>query len=476
MNTVLTLFGTLMELRQASAEDLLGELAAGRLSAAELMRATLDRIGAVNGQVSAIVALRDEDALMAEAQAADAAPDRGPLHGLPMAVKDLVNVAGVRSTQGSPIFRDHVPQSDDLIAARLRAAGAILIGKTNTPEFGLGSHTFNPVYGATCNPYDPARSCGGSSGGAAVALATGMLALADGSDMMGSLRNPAAWNNVYGFRPSWGRVPSEPMGDSYLHQLSTLGPMARSPGDIGILLDVISGPDPRMPLSVDSARVAPVRPADLAGLRIGWLGDWGGAFPCEPGILDICQEALAIFAGRGARVEPVAPPFDAERIWDSWITLRSWSVAAGLEALMDRKAVLKDSAQWELDRGLALSAMQVHHASVLRSDWFRRAARVFEDFDALVLPAAQVWPFAIEKPYPTAIAGHQMDTYHRWMQVVTPVSLLGLPCLAMPAGFGPEGLPMGLQLFGPRGSDARLLSMGAAYHAETDWPRKRPAM
>ncbi|MDA7966969.1 amidase [Ruegeria sp.] len=465
-----------MDLTRRSAQTLLADLSSGRVSAAEVMAATLERIAAVNGQVNAIVALRDGDDLMAEARRADAGPPRGPLHGLPIAVKDLVNVAGIVSTQGSPLFRDHVPAADDLLAARLRAAGAILIGKTNTPEFGLGSHTFNPVYGATRNPYDPGQTCGGSSGGAAVSLATGMLALADGSDMMGSLRNPAAWNNVYGFRPGWGRVPSEPAGDGYLHQLSTLGPMARSPEDIGLLLDVMAGPDPRQPLAVPYQEVSPVQAADLKGVRIGWLADWGGAFPMEAGILDQCQQALSVFADLGAEIETVPPPFEAERIWDSWITLRSWSVATGLQPLADRKAALKDSAQWELARGLALSAMEVHHASVARSDWFRRAAALFQDYDALILPAAQVWPFEVELPYPTEIAGAAMDTYHRWMQVMTPVSLLGLPCLSMPAGFGMNGLPMGVQVFGPRDADAQVLSIGAAYHAATGWPQKRPAL
>ncbi|WP_170363265.1 amidase [Ruegeria arenilitoris] len=465
-----------MNLSDTSAADLLEKLATGHLSATELMRATLDRIAQVNGHVNAIVALQDEDVLMAQARAADDKSGRGPLHGLPIAVKDLVNVAGIASTQGSPVFRGHVPAVDDLIAARLRAAGAILIGKTNTPEFGLGSHTFNPVYGATRNPYDPARSCGGSSGGAAVALATGMVALADGSDMMGSLRNPAAWNNVYGFRPSWGRVPSEPQGDLFLHQLSTLGPMARSPQDIGLLLDVISGPDPRQPLSVPCEPVTPLSVESLDGMRIGWLGDWGGAFPTEEGILTQCSNELAIFEGLGATVEDVPPPFDAERLWDSWITLRSWNVAASLLPLADRKDVLKDTAQWELERGLALTAMEVHAASVIRSDWYRRAVELFAAYDALVLPAAQVWPFPVDQPYPRSIGGVAMDTYHRWMQVVTPVSLIGLPCLSIPAGFGPGGLPMGMQLFGPRGSDAQLLALGAAYHAVTHWPQKRPAM
>lgn len=465
-----------MNLCDTSAVDLLEKLSTRQLSAEELMLATLERITSVNPEVNAIVALQDPDVLMAQARATDENPIQGPLNGLPMAIKDLVNVAGITSSQGSPIFRNHVPANDDLIAARLRSAGAIPIGKTNTPEFGLGSHTFNPVYGATRNPYDPARSCGGSSGGAAVALATGMVALADGSDMMGSLRNPAAWNNVYGFRPSWGRVPSEPAGDLFLHQLSTLGPMARSPCDIGLLLDVMSGPDPKQPLTCASEPVSPVNIDNLDGVRIGWLSDWGGAFPMEDGILSLCCNELSIFADLGATVDEVPPPFDSERIWESWITLRSWSVAAELQPQAENKDALKDSALWELERGQALGAMEVHAASVTRSDWFRRAVELLSEYDALVLPAAQVWPFPVELPYPQAIGGVEMDTYHRWMQVVTPVSLLGLPCLSIPAGFGPGGLPMGMQLFGPRGGDAKILALGAAYHAVTRWPQRRPAM
>ncbi|WP_170759455.1 amidase [Ruegeria lacuscaerulensis] len=464
-----------MDLSQTTATDLLNAMSTGQASAVELMRATLDRIASVNGPLNAIVALRDPDELMAEARVLDDGPVTGPLHGLPIAVKDLVNVAGMVTSQGSPIFQDNIAKKDDLIATRMRAAGAILIGKTNTPEFGLGSHTFNPVHGATCNAYDPTRTCGGSSGGAAVALAAGMVALADGSDMMGSLRNPAAWNNVYGFRPSWGRVPPEPVGDGYLHQLSTLGPMARRPEDLGVFLDVISGPDPRQPHAVPSPAVSPVSTADLKGMRIGWLDDWGGAYPFEDGIRDLCQNALSVFTQLGARVEAVAPPIEAERIWDSWATLRSWSVAANLAPLAEQRAALKDTAQWELDRGLALTAMEVHHASVARTEWFRRAAEVFNDYDALILPSTQVWPFEIETPYPTEIAGNSMDTYHRWMQVMVPVSLIGLPCLSVPVGFGAKGLPMGMQIFGPRGSDARILSIGAAYHAATGWPQNYPA-
>ena len=327
-----------MDLTRISATNLLKQLASRQVSASDVMQATLDRIAKVNREVNAIVALRDESDLMAEAQACDNSPVTGPLHGLPIAVKDLVNVAGVVSSQGSPMFKGFVPDTDDLIATRMRAAGAILIGKTNTPEFGLGSHTFNPVYGATRNPYDADFTCGGSSGGAAVALATGMVALADGSDMMGSLRNPAGWNSVLRLSSKLGQgcLPI-PWATVFLHQLSTLGPMARCPEDLGVLLDVISGPDPRLPLAAKSAPVSPVTAVDLQGLRIGWLGDWGGAFPTEPGILDICKDAMDVFETLGARVEDIAPPFDAEKLWTSWITLRSFSVAAGLEPLASQK-------------------------------------------------------------------------------------------------------------------------------------------
>ncbi len=458
-----------------AASDLLAELKDGTLTAAELMESTLARIAEANPKVNAIVALRERSELMAEAEAKDAEGAQGPLHGLPIAVKDLAMVEGITSTSGSPLFRDHVPDSDELIAARMRDAGAILIGKTNVPEFGLGSHTFNPVYGITRNPYDAAYTCGGSSGGAAVSLATGMTALADGSDMMGSLRNPAAWNNVYGLRPSWGLVPSESEGETFLHQMSTLGPMARSPQDIALLLDVIAGPDPAQPHGVVQDPAAPIVAADLTGKRIGWLGDWGGAFPMDEGILSLCETAVDVLGDLGAEVVPVAPPFSADAMWDSWITLRSWQVGMGLAPLLaEGRAELKETAIWEVERGLAMSAADVHRASEIRSDWFRSAAQLFESYDALVLPCTQVWPFDVDTEYPTEIAGVAMDTYHRWMQAMIPVSLIGLPALAMPAGFGVNGLPCGIQMFGRRGSDAALLAMGAAYDNATRWTQTRP--
>lgn len=436
------------------------------------MAATLDRIDAVNPGLNAIVDLRDRSDLMAEAAIADQATTHGALHGLPIAVKDLAHVKGLRSSSGSPLLKDFIAAQDDPVVARMRAAGAIFIGKTNTPEFGLGSHTYNPVHGATGNAYDPQRSAGGSSGGAAVALATGMLALADGSDMMGSLRNPAAWNNIYGFRPTWGRVPTGTEGDLFLHTLSTLGPMARSPRDLALLLDVMSGPIPQLPLGRGGHRVSDL--PDAAPARIGWLGDWGGAYPMEPGILPLCETALGVFSDLGHRVDKVRPPFPAEQLWQAWITLRSFAVAAGLRGFADRTSELKDAARWELERGLGFSAQDIQAASDLRSAWQRAAVDLFQDYDALVLPSAQCWPFPIGWEYLQDIAGQKMDSYHRWMEVVVPASLIGLPALAVPAGFGAQGLPMGMQIIGPQGQDRRILALGAAYHEATMWPQRCP--
>jgi amidase len=460
-----------------SAADLSRLVAAGEAAPSEIMADCLARIAAANPSVNAIVALRDPEALMAEARAADAARPRGWLHGLPLAVKDLHEVAGIRSTSGFAGLADHVPSADALLPARLRAAGAILIGKTNVPEFGLGSHTFNPVHGATGNPYDPALSAGGSSGGAAAALACRMVPVADGSDMMGSLRNPAAFCNVYGFRPTWGLVPAEPRGDAFLHQLSTDGPMARCPEDLARLLETLAEPLSTLPHMRPREPFADGLDAGVAGLRIGWLADWGEAYPMEPGILDTCEAALAVFAGLGCRVEPLGPPYPAGRLWDAWTTLRSWSVAAGLaevHARLDWRALLKPEALWEIERGLALSAMEVHRASVTRTEWFATLAGLFGRFDVLALPSAQVWPFPKDWRHPAEIAGRAMDSYHRWMEVVVPVSLAGVPALAAPAGFSAAGLPTGLQLFGPKGSDRRLLRLGQAYHRATDWPGRCP--
>ncbi|MGJ8615566.1 MAG: amidase [Sulfitobacter sp.] len=466
-----------MSVLDIDALTLSAAIKAKELSTVEVMQATLVRIEAVNVDVNAIVSLRDGDDMLAEAKAADHAPRKGWLHGIPIAIKDLANAAGLPTSEGSPLFAGQMATQDDLMVARLRAAGALIIGKTNTPEFGLGSHTFNPVHGATHNPYDLSKSAGGSSGGAAAALAARMLCVADGSDMMGSLRNPAGWNNVYGMRPTWGAVPSEATGDMFLHQLSTSGPMARSPGDLAALLDTMTGADPRQPHGFSPVDTLPQLSAALPRQRIGWLDDWHGAFPYQEGIKDISQATLLELGELGHDVEWVSPRFDADALWDSWITLRSFSVAAGLGEIYDdptKRDFLKPAAIWEIERGYAMDAMTVHRASVTRSDWFRRTSKLFEQVDVLALPSAQLWPFDVEMVHPTEIAGVQMDTYHRWMQVVIPAGLLGLPVVNIPIGFGENGLPAGLQLIGPRGSDARLLQLAQCWHEATKWPQKRP--
>ncbi len=466
-----------MSLCSHSASDLSRLIGAGKVSPSEVMADHLAQIAAANPSVNAVISLRDPDDLMQDARALDTAPNRGWLHGLPLAVKDLLATKGLRTTYGSPLFADHVPLADDLIVARMRAAGAIIIGKTNTPEWGHGSHSFNPVHGVTRNPYDLALSAGGSSGGAAAALATRMVPLADGSDMMGSLRNPAAFCNVYGFRPTWGLVPSDAQGDTFLATLATEGPMARNVDDIARLLAVMAGANPEVPFGRDPQPYGDLLTTDLRGKRIGWLGDWGGAYQTEPGITDLCEAALQVFADLGATVEPVAPPFPATDLWRAWTTLRAMLNAgakADLYANATTRAKLKPESQWEVEQGLHLSAAAVHAASTIRSRWYACAARLFQTYDALVLPSAQVWPFPADWRWPQAINGRPMDTYHRWMEVVIPVSLAGLPALALPAGFGTHGLPMGLQLFGRAGADAKILAMGQAYHRATDWPAKRP--
>lgn len=442
-------------------------IAAGHFSAEAVMEAVLAQVAAVNPGLNAVVSMREADTLLAEARAVDRA-DRagGPLAGVPTAIKDLADVQGMPTSQGSPIYAGQMPEKDDPHVARMRAAGAIFIGKTNTPEFGLGGHTFNAVHGSTCNPYALDRSCGGSSGGAAVALSARMMSIADGSDMMGSLRNPAGWCNVYGMRPTKGLVAGAEGGDLYLHRLSTRGPMARCPDDLALLLDVMS----------DAASCEVLKPAG-PGARIGWLGDWGGAYPTEAGVLACCEAALGVFEAQGATVTPLAPPMAREVLWEAWVVLRAFTLAAELQDLYAddaARACIKPDMIWEIEQGLALTAMDVHRASLRRSDWYRAAIALFERYDVLALPTAQLWPFDLTLDWPGEIAGQAMDTYHRWMEVTIPASLIGLPAVAVPAGFGAQGLPMGLQLIGAPGRDRAVLEVAEAYHRATNWPDKAP--
>ncbi|MFK7861323.1 MAG: amidase [Granulosicoccus sp.] len=470
------------ELTGFSAVELSAKLALGEFTCVELMKAYLDRIDAVNPGLNAIVAVRPREQLLDEARQADQSPATGWLHGIPIAIKDLAETQDLVTTFGSPLFATNVPSSDCSMVSRLRNAGAIVIGKTNTPEFGLGSHTYNPVYGITRNPYDLKLSAGGSSGGAAAALAARLLPVADGSDMMGSLRNPAAFNNIYGFRPSAGRIPNDKATDSCLFPLATSGPMGRSIIDIAQLLDTLCAHAPNQPwsLPVDTSFAACLQ-ADptpsLVGKRIGWIGDANGHYPMQDDIQGLCRSALTVFETLECEVHAIELAIDLHELFDAWCTLRSHVVASGLVELFKdpvKRSQLKPEAQWEIERGLAITGPQLHKASTVRSNWFARAAELFDTVDVLCLPSAAVFPFKAEEYWVNTIQGISMTTYHEWMSVVVPASLAGLPSLSIPAGFNANGLPTGLQLMGRYGMDGDMLRFGQAYHLATDWPARRP--
>ncbi len=453
-----------------------------KLSCVEVMEACLDQIERLNPGANAIVALRDRGELLRQAGERDAHLARGgpigPLHGFPHAVKDLQPVKGIAFTRGSPLFKDFIAPEDNLQTGRLRAAGVIFIGKTNTPEFGLGSHTVNRVYGATHNSYDPARSAGGSSGGAAVALALRMVPLADGSDYGGSLRNPAGWNNVCGFRTSFGRVPVDGP-DVWTPSMGVVGPMARNISDLALLLSVQAGYDPHAPLSLDGdgAQFRDPPTANLKGKRIGWLGDFGGSAPCEAGVLDVCRAALKRFEALGCMVEDAVPDFDVEAAWQAFIRLRAWQQGAQFlpfDKHPAERALLNDQSLFELETALRLSAFDVTAASVVRTHWSQAIQRLFARYDYLVSPTAQLFAFDIKTRWPTQIAGVSMRTYHEWMKGVCLITLAGCPALAVPAGFNPQGLAMGLQIIAPAHHEMACLQLGAAYEAVEPLWRSRP--
>ncbi|MBV8137642.1 MAG: amidase [Deltaproteobacteria bacterium] len=455
---------------------------ARQLSCVEVMDAFLDRIELLNPRVNAIVSLQPRDLLRRQAQRADAQLARGepcgPLHGLPAAIKDLEPTDGIRTTLGSPLLRDFVPRTDSIVAERIKRAGAILIGKTNVPEFGLGSHTFNPVFGTTFNAYDQSRTAGGSSGGAAVALALRMLPVADGSDHAGSLRNPAAFNNVFGFRTSFGRVPAD-WREVFMPSLSVHGPLARNLPDLALLLSIIAGYDERVPLSnrQDPARFREPLKRELKGTRLAWLGDFGGYLPFEAGVLDVCRRALRSFEELGCVVEEARPDYSIDRVWQNWLKLRSWQVGAFLrEAYADpaRRALIKPEARWEIERGFEVTAYDIADASVVRTMWYQAVRAMFENYDFLILPSAQVFPFDASLRWPSEINGTAMDTYHRWMEVSIPITMAGCPALNVPAGFDARGLPMGIQIAGPNHAEMACMQLAYAYDEATHWVTSRP--
>ncbi|MCW0213016.1 MAG: amidase [Pseudonocardia sp.] len=462
-----------------TAREMAAMLRRREISARELVQAHLDRIDAVNPAVNAVVTLVPERAL-AEADAADArlaaGEPIGPLHGIPMAHKDTHETAGIRTTSGSPLLADNVPAENELVIQRIKDAGAITLGKTNVPEFAAGSHTFNPLFGATRNPYDLSRSAGGSSGGAAAALATGMHALADGSDMGGSLRNPASFGNVVGLRPAPGRVPSFPEMLPW-STMSVQGPMARTVDDVALLLSVMAGPDPRSPICIDepgSVFDVPLE-RDLTGLRVAWTPDLGGRIPVDDEVLAALAPQVAVFEQLGAHVEEAHP--DLRGADEVFRTLRAWQFAAAFGPLLERhRDSLKETLVANTEQGLALTGPDLARAETRHGVLFARMREFFTRFDVLLLPVSQVVPFEVGIEYPTEVAGVAQPTYLDWMASAYLISVTGHPAISVPAAFTPAGLPVGMQMVGAHRGELGLLTVASAFEQATRVGERRPPL
>ena len=452
-----------------------------QVSCKEVMLSYLEQIHKFNPRVNAIVSLLPDEQLIDLAKEKDdqfhQIEDLGFLYGFPLAPKDLAGVRGIPSTMGSPIFRNNTHAQDAVVVERMRAAGGILIGKTNVPEFGLGSHTYNTLFGTTLNSYDLSKSAGGSSGGAAVALALNMLPIADGSDFGGSLRNPSTWNNVYGLRPSLGRVPSGNGLEVYYDQLPTDGPMAKNVSDLAMMLSIHAGFDSRYPLSLKESPqlFQQALESSMQGKKIAWLADFNAYLPMEAGLLKACEDSLHYFNDMGCSVELVTPQFDMQKLWKAWLDLRAFVTGGKLLPLYqnpEQRKLLKPEAIWEIEQSLTLKASDVFAASMTRTAWIRELQRLFNTYDALVLPSAQVFAFDANLTWPKEIAGRTMDTYHRWMEVVIGPTLAGVPVLSLPAGFH-QGVPFGLQLIGKPQGELEILKMGFAWEQVTPFAQTK---
>ena len=470
------------ELTSLSASQLSVAIKQSQVSCVEVMQAYLQRIHRYNPVYNAIVSMADDDVLIGQAALADQALAKGEywgwMHGMPHAVKDLADAKGFPTSRGSPLYAGRMAEQDSFMIGRIRAQGAIFIGKTNVPEFGMGSQSYNPVFGATGSACDPALTAGGSSGGAACGLGTRMLPVADGSDLMGSLRNPGAFNNVIGYRPSQGRLPGGGAGDLFYQQMSTSGPLGRNTEDTIRLLQSVAGYDSSEPLSLrdDLPAFEDFEARDLSGLKIGWMGSYEGYLNTEPGVLDLCESSLAGLTGERAIVESCTPQYDMDRLWKTWLTLRHWT-RHGMKATYDdpeTRRLLKPEAIWEIEGSFDTSAADIYQAGIARADWFRALDKLFDEYDFLVLPTSQVFPFSKEIHWPQSINSVLMDTYHRWMEVVIGGTLAGLPVVNVPVGFDGQGRPMGMQVMGRFGEDQKVLEFSMAYERVTDHLDRRP--
>jgi amidase len=449
-----------------------------KASPLEVMQAVLARIDAVNPLVNAYVTVAREAALGAARRATAALRRRAtlpPLHGVPVSIKDLTATKGIRTTWGSKIFERHVPTEDALVVARLKAAGAIVVGKTNTPEFGAGGNTFNAVFGATRNPWNLALTCGGSSGGAAVALATGMGPLAQGSDLGGSLRTPAAFCGVVGFRTTPGLVPVYPRELAW-DSLAVSGPMARTVADTALMLSAMAGPDDRAPLSYDvdtRAFPAAVRRPSVRGWRVAWTPDLGGLLPVDAEVARVAAGASRVFRSLGARVTTASPSF--AELNDIVLGTRGLSmVALHADRLAEWRGQMQEGLVWNIEQGLGLTSRDIGRAEKLRSALWERVRRFMERYELLVLPTVAVRPFPIEQPHPMEIGGKPLENYTQWFFLTYALSVTGLPVISVPAGFTRDGLPVGIQIVGRRRQEAQVLTAAAAFEAASPWADRIP--
>lgn len=461
-----------------TATELARRLSAKEISAREVMQTHLAQIERVNPKVNAIVTLLPERA-MDGARAADEAIARGekigPLHGLPIAHKDLVDTKGIRTTKGSRIFKDNMPTQDALIVERLRNAGAITIGKTNTPEFGAGSQTFNQVFGETLNPYDLTKTCGGSSGGAAVSLACRMLPIADGSDTGGSLRNPANFCNVVGFRTSPGRVPVYPRNSAW-DTISVEGPMARTVQDVALMLSAIAGPDPRSPIAIQESGEKFLQPLErnFKNARIAWSRTLGG-LPVDPRITNAIDAQRHVFESLGCIVEDADPDLsDADEIFKVW---RAWHFEIAYGTLLKtHRDLIKETVIWNTEEGMKLTGPQVGRAEVKRTALYHRMRVFMERYDFIICPVNQVPPFDVTQQYITEINGVKMDTYIDWMRSCYYITVTNLPAMSVPCGFTPEGLPVGVQIVGRHQDEFSVLQLAYAFEQATQFWKRQPAI
>jgi len=460
------------ELCYTGARKLARMIHARKVSATEVMRAFIARIERVNPKVNAIVTFLPEEALK-KAKAFDRKPAAGALAGLPVAHKDIVPTKGIRTTYGSPIYADYVPDHDHAIVERVRAAGAILLGKTNTPEFAVGAQTFNPVFGATRNPYDRTKTSGGSSGGAAVAVACGMLPFADGSDLGSSLRNPGSFCNVVGFRPTPGRVPNWPFPNAW-DTLWSVGPIARTVEDAALLFSAMAGPDPRVPTTHAEPGKVFARPLgrSFRKVRVAWSRDLGG-LPVDARVTRALEAQRAVFVSLGCIVEEAEP--DLSEADEAFQVQRAVGfVEAYGELMKTERARMKDTVVWNIEQGLGMDAARIANANVLRSRVFQAMRSFLERYEFLLLPTVQVPPFPVDQPYVTEINGVKLANYMEWMKSTYLITATSHPAISVPAGFTEEGLPVGLQIVGRYRDDFGVLQLAHAFEGATRFGMRRP--